>query len=55
MRQIDRGVTGVRKASAGKGNPGGVTSTMRVGDRAVVITGVPQLLTETKQWQPAGR
>ncbi len=54
-RQVDRGVTGVRKPSTGKGNPGGVTSTMRVGDRAVVITGVPQLLTETKQWQPAGQ
>lgn len=53
-RQLDRGVTGVKRGAPGKGaDP--VTSTMRVGDRAVVITGVPQLLTETKQWQPADR
>ncbi|HAJ89584.1 MAG TPA: type IV secretion system protein DotC [Rhodospirillaceae bacterium] len=43
-QQIDRGVTG--EASA---------STMRVGDRAVVITGVPELITESQRWQPANR
>ena len=42
-QQIDRGVTG--------DGP----STMRVGDRAVVITGVPQMITESKRWSPASR
>lgn len=42
-QQIDRGVTGEGPA------------TMRVGDRAVVITGVPQMITESKRWQPASR
>ena len=41
-QQIDRGVTGAGPA-------------MRVGDRAVVITGVPQMITESKRWQPASR
>jgi len=41
-QQIDRGVTGE-------------DATMRVGDRAVVITGVPQLITESQRWQPANR
>ncbi len=41
-QQIDRGVTGENGAQ-----------TMRVGDRAVVITGVPQLITESKRWHPA--
>jgi len=41
-QQIDRGVTGE-------------TATMRVGDRAVVITGVPELITESQRWQPANR
>lgn len=41
-QQIDRGVTGV-------------DATMRVGDRAVVITGVPELITESQRWQPANR
>lgn len=41
-QQIDRGVTGEN-------------ATMRVGDRAVVITGVPELITESKRWQPANR
>lgn len=40
--QVDRGVTG-----------GG--NEMRVGDRAVQITGVPQLITGTDQWKPASR
>lgn len=40
--QVDRGVTG-----------GG--NEMRVGDRAVQITGVPQLVTGTNQWTPASR
>ncbi|MGB4057540.1 MAG: type IV secretion system DotC family protein [Alphaproteobacteria bacterium] len=40
--QVDRGVTG-----------GG--SEMRVGDRAVQITGVPELITGSDQWQPASR
>tara|TARA_B100001989_G_C24546779_1_gene471371 strand:- start:2321 stop:3184 length:864 start_codon:yes stop_codon:yes gene_type:complete len=40
--QLDRGVTG-------RGNH------MRVGDRAVQITGVPTLITETEQWKPASR
>jgi defect-in-organelle-trafficking protein DotC len=40
--QVDRGVTG------GKDE-------MRVGDRAVQITGVPELVTGTEQWQPASR
>ena len=41
-QQIDRGVTGEN-------------ATMRVGDRAVVITGVPELITESQRWQPANR
>ncbi len=41
-RQVDRGVTG-----------GG--SVLRVGDRAVQITGVPSLITGADQWQPASR
>lgn len=41
-QQVDRGVTGE-------------DSTMRVGDRAVVITGVPQLITESDRWHPANR
>lgn len=40
--QVDRGVTG-----------GG--NTMRVGDRAVQITGMPALSTEAEKWQPANR
>ncbi len=39
---VDRGVTG-----------GG--DEMRVGDRAVQITGVPELITGSDQWQPANR
>lgn len=42
-QQIDRGVTGEG------------LETMRVGDRAVVITGVPQMITESQRWQPASR
>ncbi|MCC7305017.1 MAG: type IV secretory system conjugative DNA transfer family protein [Alphaproteobacteria bacterium] len=40
--QVDRGVTG-----------GG--EEMRVGDRAVQITGVPELITGADKWQPANR
>lgn len=40
--QVDRGVTG-------DGNE------MRIGDRAVQITGVPELITGSKGWQPASR
>ncbi len=40
--QVDRGVTG-----------GG--NEMRVGDRAVTITGLPALKTEAQEWQPANR
>ena len=40
--QVDRGVTG-----------GG--NEMRVGDRAVQITGVPQLITGSQSWKPASR
>lgn len=40
--QVDRGVTG-------DGN------IMRIGDRAVQITGVPELATGYEQWQPANR
>lgn len=40
--QVDRGVTG-----------GG--DEMRIGDRAVQITGVPELITGSDQWQPASR
>jgi defect-in-organelle-trafficking protein DotC len=40
--QVDRGITG-----------GG--EQMRVGDRAVQITGVPELITGSEQWQPANR
>ncbi|GJL85727.1 MAG: hypothetical protein DHS20C02_15020 [Micavibrio sp.] len=40
--QVDRGVTG-------NGN------IMRIGDRAVQITGVPELVTGYEQWQPANR
>lgn len=40
--QVDRGITG-----------GG--EEMRVGDRAVQITGVPELITGSEQWKPANR
>ena len=40
--QVDRGITG-----------GG--DQMRVGDRAVQITGVPELITGAETWQPANR
>lgn len=40
--QVDRGITG------GKDE-------MRIGDRAVEITGVPELVTGYDQWQPANR
>lgn len=40
--QVDRGITG-----------GGVE--MRVGDRAVQITGMPELMTGADKWQPASR
>lgn len=40
--QVDRGITG-----------GGTR--MRVGDRAVEITGMPELVTGTESWQPASR
>ena len=40
--QVDRGVTG-----------GG--EEMRVGDRAVQITGVPEFVTGADQWKPANR
>lgn len=40
--QVDRGITG-----------GG--NEMRVGDRAVQITGVPELITGSEGWQPASR
>jgi defect-in-organelle-trafficking protein DotC len=40
--QVDRGVTGDGKE-------------MRIGDRAVQITGVPELITGSEQWQPANR
>ncbi|HPQ50462.1 MAG TPA: type IV secretory system conjugative DNA transfer family protein [Alphaproteobacteria bacterium] len=41
-QQIDRGVTGEAE-------------TMRIGDRAVVITGTPQLISGSQTWQPASR
>ncbi|MEM7650611.1 MAG: type IV secretion system DotC family protein [Pseudomonadota bacterium] len=40
--QVDRGITG-------DGNE------MRIGDRAVQITGVPELMTGSDQWKPANR
>lgn len=40
--QVDRGITG-------DGDE------MRIGDRAVQITGVPELMTGYKEWQPASR
>jgi defect-in-organelle-trafficking protein DotC len=40
--QVDRGVTGDGEE-------------MRIGDRAVQITGKPELITGTEQWQPASR
>lgn len=40
--QVDRGVTGDGQE-------------MRIGDRAVQITGVPELITGHDQWQPASR
>ena len=40
--QVDRGITG-----------GG--DEMRIGDRAVQITGVPELMTGAKSWKPASR
>lgn len=40
--QVDRGITG---------GP----NEMRIGDRAIEITGVPQLITGSEQWQPASR
>lgn len=40
--QVDRGITG---------GP----NEMRIGDRAIEITGIPQLITGSEQWQPASR
>ncbi|MCB1721737.1 MAG: type IV secretion system DotC family protein [Alphaproteobacteria bacterium] len=40
--QVDRGITG-------DGNE------MRIGDRAIQITGVPELMTGSNEWQPANR
>lgn len=40
--QVDRGITGD-------------SNEMRIGDRAVQITGVPELITGSDQWQPASR
>ena len=54
-QQIDRGVTGVAKNTGVGGQNIPVTSTMRVGDRAVIITGVPELITGSDQWRPASR
>lgn len=54
-QQVDRGVTGEAKTTLVGGQPVPVTSTMRVGDRAVVITGVPELITGSDQWRPASR
>lgn len=54
-QQIDRGVTGTTRNAAIGGQNVPVTSTMRVGDRAVVITGVPELITGSDQWRPASR
>lgn len=52
-QQIDRGVT--VESTSGEAGQGTVGSTLRVGDRAVVITGVPQLLDKTELWRPANR
>lgn len=54
-QQIDRGVTGERASASVGGRSQPVTSTLRVGDRAVVITGVPELLTGSEEWRPASR
>ncbi|MGB0720062.1 MAG: type IV secretory system conjugative DNA transfer family protein, partial [Bdellovibrionales bacterium] len=40
--QIDRGISGDGEE-------------MRIGDRAVQITGVPQLMTGFEEWRPASR
>ena len=47
--QTDRGVTG-----GGKDSDGNVRA-LRIGDRAIQITGVPELVPGTSQWQPANR
>lgn len=47
--QTDRGITGGGKDDNGTAKP------MRIGDRAIQITGVPELVPGTKQWQPASR
>lgn len=47
--QTDRGVTGGGMDEDGRAKP------MRIGDRAVQITGVPQLIPGTTQWQPGNR
>ncbi len=54
-QQVDRGVTGVTRNASVGGQSVPVTTTMRVGDRAVVITGVPELITGSDQWRPASR
>lgn len=54
-QQIDRGVTGERGEATVGGRSQPVTSTLRIGDRAVVITGVPELLTGSQTWRPASR
>lgn len=54
-QQIDRGVTGEQRNANIAGTKTPVTSTMRVGDRAVIITGVPELITGSDQWRPASR
>lgn len=47
--QTDRGITGGGKDRDGNAQP------MRIGDRAVKITGVPELLPKGKSWQPGDR
>ncbi len=47
--QTDRGVTGGGKDDKGR------AQAMRIGDRAIQITGVPELVPGAAQWQPANQ
>lgn len=47
--QVDRGVTGGGKDELGRAQE------LRIGDRAIQMTGVPEFVTGVKAWQPANQ
>ena len=47
--QTDRGVTGGGRDQQGR------SVAMRIGDRAIEMTGVPELVSGVREWQPANQ